>query len=120
LDHLLEGHVQVPALRDRRPDGCGRAAWNRLASAARGGQNNRAQLVPGLQCLLFLPAIEQLDCSVMQIDNFFNSKRGILLWKIWGNSIADAILNITQNWLIDHILDEDSHYAKHVNQQPPA
>jgi hemerythrin len=28
--------------------------------------------------------------------------------------LAEEVLAMTQNWLVDHILDEDSHYAKHV------
>ena len=28
--------------------------------------------------------------------------------------LAEEVLTMTQNWLVDHILDEDSHYATHV------
>ena len=28
--------------------------------------------------------------------------------------LAEEVLTMTQNWLADHILDEDSHYATHV------
>ena len=30
--------------------------------------------------------------------------------------LADETLDMTQNWLTDHILGEDAQYAKHVNQ----
>ena len=28
--------------------------------------------------------------------------------------VADQILEMTQDWLLDHIIDEDTHYAQHV------
>jgi hemerythrin len=30
--------------------------------------------------------------------------------------LADETLDMAQNWLADHILDEDAQYAEHVNQ----
>jgi len=32
--------------------------------------------------------------------------------------LADEALDMTQNWLTDHISDEDAKYAAHVNQFP--
>lgn len=29
--------------------------------------------------------------------------------------LAEDVLDMVQNWLINHIADEDTHYAEHVN-----
>ena len=49
--------------------------------------------------------IEKFDTLADQFNTFGASQ-----------GLADEALDMTQNWLADHILDVDAQYAKHVNQ----
>jgi hemerythrin len=49
--------------------------------------------------------IEKFDTLADKLNTFGPSQ-----------GLADEALDMTQNWLTDHILDEDAQYAKHVNQ----
>lgn len=52
---------------------------------------------------------------------YFDSLDSLLdEFRIFGSSqdLADRVLEAAQDWLIDHIIDEDSQYAKYAKGQP--